>query len=84
VAGRIRSIEKSSDLIENEACDLPAGSIVLQPTMLLHASGQDKSSDKETALLSLFFEGGDGGIDSTITEVTTGLLYQPQMIVHGD
>jgi hypothetical protein len=35
VAGRIRSIEKSSDLIGNRIRDLPAYSIVPQPTMLL-------------------------------------------------
>jgi hypothetical protein len=37
VAGRIRSIEKSSDLIGIRIRDLPACSIVLQPTMLPHA-----------------------------------------------
>jgi hypothetical protein len=33
VIGRIRSIEKSSDLIGNRILDLPACSIVPQPTM---------------------------------------------------
>jgi hypothetical protein len=33
-AGRIRSIEKSSDLIGNRTRDLPACSIVPQPTAL--------------------------------------------------
>jgi hypothetical protein len=37
VAGRSRSIEKSNDLIGNQTCDLPACSIVPQPTALLHA-----------------------------------------------
>jgi hypothetical protein len=36
VAGKIRSIEKSSD-IGNRTCDLLACSIVPQPTMLSHA-----------------------------------------------
>jgi hypothetical protein len=36
-AGRIRSIEEPNDLIGNETHDLPACSIVPQPTMLLHA-----------------------------------------------
>jgi hypothetical protein len=35
VAGRIRSIEKSLDLTGNRTHDLPARSIVPQPTMLL-------------------------------------------------
>jgi hypothetical protein len=35
-AGRIRSIEKSSDLIENRNRDLPACSIMPQPTTLPH------------------------------------------------
>jgi hypothetical protein len=34
VAGRIRSIEKSNDLIGNRICDLPACSVVPQPTTL--------------------------------------------------
>jgi hypothetical protein len=34
-AGRIRSTEKSNDLIRNRSCDLLACSIVPQPTMLL-------------------------------------------------
>jgi hypothetical protein len=34
VAGRIRSIEKSNDLIGNRAGDFPAFSIVPQPTTL--------------------------------------------------
>jgi hypothetical protein len=37
VAGRIRSIEKSSDLIGNRTYVLPAYSIVLQQTLLPHA-----------------------------------------------
>jgi hypothetical protein len=37
-AGRIRSIEKPNDLIGNLTRDLPACSIVPQPTMLLRAS----------------------------------------------
>jgi hypothetical protein len=37
VAGSIKSIEKSSDLIRNRTYDLPACTIVPQPTMLLHA-----------------------------------------------
>jgi hypothetical protein len=36
-AGRIRSIEKSNDLIRIRSRDLPACSIVLQPTTLPHA-----------------------------------------------
>jgi hypothetical protein len=36
-AGRIRSVEKSSELIGNRTCDLLACSIVPQPTMLPHA-----------------------------------------------
>jgi hypothetical protein len=36
-AGRIRSIEKYSDLIGNQTHDLPACSIVPQLTVLLHA-----------------------------------------------
>jgi hypothetical protein len=32
VAGRIRSIEKSNNLIRNQTCDLRARSIVQQPT----------------------------------------------------
>jgi hypothetical protein len=39
VAGRTRSIKKSSDLIGNQTCDLPACSIVPQTTMLPHISG---------------------------------------------
>jgi hypothetical protein len=35
-AGRFRSIEKYSDLIGNRTCDLPACSIVPQPTTLPH------------------------------------------------
>jgi hypothetical protein len=34
VAGRIRSVEKSNDLIVNRIRDLPACSIVPQPTTL--------------------------------------------------
>jgi hypothetical protein len=34
-AGRIRSIEKSNDLIRNRTCELQACSIVPQPTALL-------------------------------------------------
>jgi hypothetical protein len=37
-AGRIRSIEKSYDLIKNQTRDLPDRSIVPQPTMLLFVS----------------------------------------------
>jgi hypothetical protein len=37
-AGRIRSIEKSSDLIKNRIRDLPACSVVPQPTTLPSAS----------------------------------------------
>jgi hypothetical protein len=37
VAGRIRSIEKYNDLIRNQTWNLPACSIVRQPTMLSHA-----------------------------------------------
>jgi hypothetical protein len=47
VADRIRSIVKSNDFIKNHTCDLPACSIVPQPTMLLqqmrilcHKSGE--------------------------------------------
>jgi hypothetical protein len=36
VAGRIRSIKKSSDFLGNRACDLQARSIVPQPITLLH------------------------------------------------
>jgi hypothetical protein len=36
-AGRIRSIEESDDLIGNRTRDLPACSIVSQPTTLPHA-----------------------------------------------
>jgi hypothetical protein len=39
-AGRIRSIEKSNDLIGNQTCDLLAGSIVPQPTILQCGSKQ--------------------------------------------
>jgi hypothetical protein len=39
VAGRIRSIEKSNDLIVNQSRDLPGCSIVPQPTMLLAGAG---------------------------------------------
>jgi hypothetical protein len=34
VAGRIKSVEKSNDLIENRTRDIPACNIVPQPTML--------------------------------------------------
>jgi hypothetical protein len=34
VAGRVRSIEKSNDFIGIQTCDLPACSIVAQPTIL--------------------------------------------------
>jgi hypothetical protein len=34
VAGRMRSIEKSSDLIRNLTCDLLACNIIPQPTVL--------------------------------------------------
>jgi hypothetical protein len=37
VAGRIRSIEKSNDLIENRTRDLPACSVVPEPTTLPRA-----------------------------------------------
>jgi hypothetical protein len=37
VAGRIRSIEKSNDFIGNLTRDLPACSVVLQPTTLPRA-----------------------------------------------
>jgi hypothetical protein len=37
VAGRIRSIEKSNDLIGNRTYNLLACGIVPQPTTLLHA-----------------------------------------------
>jgi hypothetical protein len=37
VAGRIRSIEKFSDLIRNRTLNLPAWSIVPQPTTLPRA-----------------------------------------------
>jgi hypothetical protein len=37
VAGRIRSVEKSNDLIGTRTHDLPACSTVPQPAMLLHA-----------------------------------------------
>jgi hypothetical protein len=39
VAGRIRSIEKSNDLIGNRIRDLPACSIVPQPTTLPRVGG---------------------------------------------
>jgi hypothetical protein len=37
VAGRIRSIEKSTDFIRIRSCDLPVCSIVPQQTKLLRA-----------------------------------------------
>jgi hypothetical protein len=37
VAGRVRSIEKSNDLIRNETRDLPACSIVPLSTTIPHA-----------------------------------------------
>jgi hypothetical protein len=39
VAGRIRSIEKSNDLIGNRTRDIPARSIIPQPTTLPSAPG---------------------------------------------
>jgi hypothetical protein len=48
VAGRIRSIEKSSDLIGTRTRDLPACSIVPQPTMLPCASGLVMGSFKHS------------------------------------
>jgi hypothetical protein len=44
--GRIRSIEKSSDLIGIQAHNLPACSIVPQPTMLPCAACNDLSKSK--------------------------------------
>jgi hypothetical protein len=43
VAGRIRSTEKSNDLIGNQTRDLPACSTVSQPTMLLCAPVQTEN-----------------------------------------
>jgi hypothetical protein len=40
-AGRITSIEKSNDLIENQTCNPLTCSTVPQPTMLLHAPTQN-------------------------------------------
>jgi hypothetical protein len=37
MAGRVRSIEKSIDLIGNRACNVPACSVMIQPTILPHA-----------------------------------------------
>jgi hypothetical protein len=37
VVGSIKSIEKSNDLMGNRTYNLPACTIVPQPTMLLHA-----------------------------------------------
>jgi hypothetical protein len=42
VAGRIRSSEKSSDLIGNQTHDLPACSIVPQPATLPNAPTSKK------------------------------------------
>jgi hypothetical protein len=39
VAGRTTSTERSNDIIRNRTHDLPACSIVLQPTTLPRASG---------------------------------------------
>jgi hypothetical protein len=39
MAGRIRSIEKISDIIGNQTSDLPACSIVPQPTTLTPTEG---------------------------------------------
>jgi hypothetical protein len=48
-AGRIRSIEKPNDLIENRTRDLPASSIVLQPTTLSRAPPIAMVSQKPTS-----------------------------------
>jgi hypothetical protein len=44
VAGRIRSLENSNDLIRNRTHELPACSIVPQPTMLPCGSRVTKSN----------------------------------------
>jgi hypothetical protein len=46
MGGRIRSIEKSNDLIGNGTRNLPACSVVPEPTMLLRASMQHRKSTK--------------------------------------
>jgi hypothetical protein len=48
LAGRIRSTEKFSYLIGNQTRDLPACSIVLQPTTLSHAPIKERITQMET------------------------------------
>jgi hypothetical protein len=55
VAWSIRSIEKSNDLIGNRTHDIPACSIVSQPTMLPRASHKIYNSLKASALQTCFF-----------------------------
>jgi hypothetical protein len=55
VAGRIRSIEKSSNLIGIRTCDLLACKIVIQPTMLLCASNLVSSLQVPVVHLFLLF-----------------------------
>jgi hypothetical protein len=58
VAGRIRSIEKSNDLIGNRISDLPACSMVPQPTTVSCATHimfiMNKTSMNQPQVLPLF------------------------------
>jgi hypothetical protein len=47
---QIRSIEKSNDLIGTRTCDLPACSIVSQPTTLPGAPNEHSSGYKDAFL----------------------------------
>jgi hypothetical protein len=74
-AGRVRSIEKSSDLIGNRTSGLPACSIVPQPTTLLR-----------TPIYIIIFIIILVGVRLSPlgTAATIGPLYQPQMLDDND
>jgi hypothetical protein len=61
VAGRIRLIEESSELIGNQTHNLPACNIVSQQTMLLHAPSVDKSQNLIHDVVMMDLQDVDGG-----------------------